>query len=91
MSDGQFAWSEEDNAYLADEATYDWWHNYIVESNTTDDEVAELANELGIDESVIRERIADRMAGVNDYDDHRKVAVAAMDEIAAEYAEAETN
>ena len=23
--DGQFTWSEEDDAYIADQATYDWW------------------------------------------------------------------
>lgn len=86
LHDGQFVWSEDDNAYIATQGTFDWWAKYISDSNSTDEEVAELAGKLGISESVILDRIADHMAGVNDYEDHRKAAIAAMSEIKEEYA-----
>lgn len=86
LSDGQFTYDDEANAYIATQDTYDWWQNYITDSNTTAQEVEELAAELGIDKSIISERIAELTGGVSDYGDHRKVAIKAMNEIAAEYA-----
>lgn len=83
MNDGQFVWSEEDNAYLADQETYDWWDRYITQYNRTCDEVQELASEFGIDESIIYDRIAD-MTNHHDYETHRRSALLAMHDIRAE-------
>jgi len=83
LSDGQFAWSEEDNAYITDQDTYDWWAEYISDTEQTESDVTETAEKLGIDESVIWERIHNDVG--NDYDDHRSSALRAIEEIKEEY------
>jgi len=83
LHDGQFTWSDEDNAYIADQDTYDWWSNYIRDTDATDQDVESLARKLGIGESVIRERIAKNTG--NDYEEHRSEAVFAMRELEEEY------
>ncbi len=81
--EGRFVWSEEEDAYLADQDTYDWWSAYITDSNTTDQEVIALADELGISKSIIHNRIATNTSA--DYDRHRKEALIAMEVIREEY------
>lgn len=57
-----------------------------VDYNTTEDEIAELVNELRIDESIIRQRIAKLSKGLANPNDLRSAAVMAMDQVAAEWA-----
>jgi len=88
LRDGQFVWSEEENAYIASQHTYDWWARYISDSEATDDEAEALAAKLGIDEGDVRERIAEysaRWGNDADYESHRRDAVAAMRELEGEY------
>lgn len=79
FNDGQFTWSEEDNAYIADQDTYDWWAGYISDADQTESDVTELAEKLGIDESNIWFRI--EADSGNDYSDHRSNAIRTMAEI----------
>lgn len=87
LGDGQFVWSEEDDAYLTEQHTYDWWAQYIADSEATEEEIEALAEELDIAVSVIRERIEEGMYGINDYEDHRGVAVQAMSDLRDDHAQ----
>lgn len=87
MSDGQFTWSEEDDAYIASQDTFDWWAKYIGDSEATDAEVAALADKLNIEHWIIRERIGQHIGADGDYEMHRRYAVSAMREIEEEYAQ----
>lgn len=84
FGDGQFVWSEDDDAYVADQDTFDWWQRYITDSYATDDEVAALAKDLGIDEEGVRFRIGQAQDG--DYERHRDIAIMVMEEIREECA-----
>lgn len=86
MNDGQFVWSDDDDAYIASQDTFDWWAKYIADSEATNDEGRQLAESLGIDEEIVRERIEQNTG--HDYGDHRKQAIRAMNELREEYAEA---
>lgn len=79
----QFIWSEEEGAYLTDQDTYDWWDKYIIDSNATDEEVTAMADELGVEEGIITERIAANTS--TDYERHRWEAKQAMASIREEY------
>lgn len=82
--DGKFAWSEEDNAYLASQDTFDWWNKYISDYEATESEIQALADKLDVDTWTIRERIQQYQDG--DYEMHRGHAITAMQEIEEEYA-----
>lgn len=82
LNDGQFKYDYDADVYVSDQDTYDWWAQYIADHEATEREIVELAGKLGISESDIRDRISDAMAGINDYEDHRRVAIQAMSEFA---------
>lgn len=79
FSEGEFEWSEDDNAYLADEVTYEWWAEYIADSQTTQDEVDDLAETLNMSADEINMLIANNLHG--DYEMHRKDAIGTMAQI----------
>lgn len=83
LHDGQFSWSSEDDAFLASQDTYDWWAKYIADCEATDAELEALASELDIDTNIIWRRIQD--ATGDDYEQHRRSALAVMAEIKKEY------
>lgn len=83
LGDGQFAWSDEDDAYLTDQVTFDWWEKYIADCKATDAEIERLAEELEIDANLIWRRI--QAACGEDYDRHRAISLTVMAEITAEY------
>ena len=83
LIDGQFEREGDTSIYIADQATYDWWNQYIQDYNQTETDVDALAEELGIERQIIVARISDNLGG--DYGDDRKCAIQAMDEIRAEY------
>jgi hypothetical protein len=85
FSDGLLVWSEEDDAYEANQETFDWWSEYISGYEATETEIEELASKLNIDPWIIRERIG--KAQDTDYEYHRGCAITAMQEIEEEYAE----
>lgn len=82
LNDGQFKYQDYDGTYLADQGTYDWWAQYIEDSETTDREIDALAEKLGIDASKIRERVGEAQG--QDYEEHRREAKQAMREIEEE-------
>lgn len=86
LDDGQFTWSEEDDAFLADQTTYEWWAKYISDTEATEVEARALADELGISYTDIMERIGEYQYG--DYEDHRRQAMSAMNDLREEYAAA---
>ena len=79
LVDGQFVWSEEDNAYLTSQETYEWWDKYFDDFATTEREIAEIAERLGIDAEVIRLRVQYNTG--TDYEMHRWEARQVLDEI----------
>lgn len=83
LQNGQFEYNYDDDVYFASQDTFDWWSEYILNENKTESDIILLAEELRIDESIIRERIAENTG--NDYENHRKEAIFAMDKIREEY------
>lgn len=77
----QFTWSADADAYLTDQATYDWWANYIDGQQQTNADIQALADATGLSYTDIAWRIEHGY----DYDLHRVEAVAALDRIRAEY------
>ena len=65
-------------------STYDWWAKYISEQDATEEDIDLLAGKFDIDKSVIREAVAANTG--DDYEQHRREAIAAIDEIRDEYA-----
>ena len=73
-------WLEYDGEYdVMTQADFDWWQQYIIDTEKTQSDVEDLADEIGMTISEINEIVGEWQAG--DYDDHRKQALAAMDYI----------
>lgn len=83
LSDGQLVWSEEDDAYLCDQGTYDWWAQYIADTEATEAEAQALADELGIPVADVTDHIGTYQYG--DYEMHRAQAVQAMSDLREQY------
>lgn len=83
LNDGQFVWSEDDDAYIASQGTFDWWVKYIDDTNATLEDVSNLADDLDIDASIIWDRIDHDTDG--DYGAHRSRAINALKSIREEY------
>lgn len=49
FNDGQFGWDEEAEIRTCDQATYDWWAEYIAATEEADEMRAELTDEYGSD------------------------------------------
>lgn len=81
--DGQFV-DDGNGGYIADQGTYDWWEQYIYDSNATDDEAKALASELGISYGDVMDCIAHETS--NDYEDHRNTALRVMQALRDEHA-----
>lgn len=89
LHDGQFTWSDENDAYLTNQATYDWWAKYIAGCNATDAEIDTLASELDISANIIWRRIQEA-TNDHDYDSHRPTALNVMAQIREEYTESKS-
>lgn len=87
LNDGQFVWSDEDDAYIANQDTYDWWAQYIDDTNATLEDVETLAEKLDIDAGIIWDRIDHYTDG--DYGSHRNRSIQAMRDIEEECANAQ--
>jgi hypothetical protein len=83
LQDGQFEYDYDTDVYLTNQDTFNWWNEYIINENKTESDIVLLAEELRINESIIRERIAENTG--NDYEDHRKQAIFVMDQIRKDY------
>lgn len=73
LTDGQFTWSAEDDAYLTDQATYDWWHNYICDQHKSESDIEDLARDLDISYSEAHDLVMRETNNypADDYNDHR--------------------
>jgi hypothetical protein len=79
LTDGQFTWSEEADAWFCDADTYEWWAAYIAGVEQTDADIAELAADLELSPGDVRAYVQ-----VNtdlDYEQHRNQSIAALDAI----------
>lgn len=83
FADGQFEWSDEDDAYLVSQDDYDWWVKYISDLETTEAEAEALAERLGISVDDVMDRIGEYQDG--DYDSHRHQAQRAMQNLEDNY------
>ena len=79
LTDGQFTWSEDADAWFCDADTYDWWSQYIADCDATDADIAELAAALGLSPGDVRAYV--QINTDLDYEQHRSDAVAALDAI----------
>lgn len=83
ITDGQFEWSDGDNAYLVSQDNYDWWEQYIGDYADTEDDIVALSEYINCDPSEIFWRIHEEAYGA-DYGDHRKNAIRVLNEILEE-------
>ena len=99
FANGQFVYNPDDYTYTADQDTYDWWKQYIDDTNKTDEEIDELASQLednGYDPvdhidggqpqsayQYIRNLV--NQSTDTDYELHRQAGVNTMDEIKQEF------
>lgn len=75
-------WDKDEEVYISDADTIDWWKTYFTDLDKTRDEVKQLAAETGLSEEYILDRIAQNIG--NDYGDERSESVQAMNDIRAE-------
>lgn len=62
LSDGQFSYDDEQDVYVADQDTYDWWAKVVSDNVALDDRIADLSEIHG--NSVVR----DVVSGAGDVD-----------------------
>lgn len=71
LTDGKFVLDEEQDAYICDQDTFDWWFKVVSENESLENRIYELTQEHGSDEvySVIHNagsfELEDHAAGVN--------------------------
>lgn len=75
FSDGQFIWDEEQDAYLCDQVTFDWWAKVVADHELLENRIFELYKEYG---DKVYDVIID--AGNVDLEDHAAAMNAALDE-----------
>ena len=74
---GQFTWSEQDDAYICDQGTYDWWRKVIDDQQALNWRIAELRSEHG--QEAVHNAIVDYM-GYCDLEDEAATLNAALDD-----------
>lgn len=81
LHDGQFAWSEEDNAYHADEETFAWWERIIRIEQDNTDRIKELTEKYGAERVG---KVVEAAAVNNDLEDTVLSIQRALNELEAE-------
>ena len=76
LADGQFVWDEEQDAYVAEKETFDWWDAVIKDNQELDYRVHDLVQEYGREEVY---KVTDE-AGGGDLEDHAASVNQALDE-----------
>lgn len=79
LSDGQFTWNEEADAFLADDDTFDWWSKAIKREVTNAERIAELKEIHGSEK--VDEAVNKASNGYNDLEDIQNAIVKALDEL----------
>lgn len=49
MQDGQFTWDYEQDAFIADQSTFDWWKKVVDDQDSLDERISALKEEHGQD------------------------------------------
>lgn len=49
LSDGQFVWDDEKDAYICDQDTFDWWSKVVYDNESIENRVYELCKKHGSD------------------------------------------
>jgi hypothetical protein len=83
LTNGQFVQVGDEDLYAADQASYDWWVEYIKGMQATEDEVAELVEEYDLDKDEVQDRIVTAICGM-DMEDERRAAKMELAEIREE-------
>ena len=81
--DGQFVWDDDEDIYVADCGTVDWWWSYIDDYYDVEWHITDLAERLGLDRGKICMQVGEEQDG--DYTRHHEVAMRVLEEIEAEY------
>lgn len=76
LSDGQFEWDDELDAYVCDQETFDWWQKVVEENQELENRIFELEDKHG--REAVYAVITD--AGSNDLEDHARYVNQALDE-----------
>lgn len=76
LSDGQFEWDDEQDAYLCDQATFDWWEKVVLDNENLENRIYALRQQYG-DDAVDSAIMA---AGSNDLESHAGYLNQALDE-----------
>ena len=50
LTDGQFIWDDDRDAYLCDQDTFDWWEKVVNDNQELEDRIYALVNEHGSEE-----------------------------------------
>jgi len=80
FDDGQFVYDDDAEIRTCDQATFDWWRDYIAATERADDRVEDLAAEFG--RNKIRDVVASACDGA-EFSDIPSATIAALDEFAA--------
>ena len=83
LTNGQFVQIGDEDLYAADQASYDWWVEYIEGMQATEDEVAALVEEYDLDKDEVQDRI-DAAIGGTDMEGERRAAKMELAEIREE-------
>ena len=49
LSDGQFVWDDEQDAYICDQDTFDWWSKVVSDNESLENRIHELSQQHGGD------------------------------------------
>lgn len=79
----KFKWSEEDDAYLCSQSTYDWWSTYISDYYKTESEIKALSEKIGLEDWLIWEAVGEAQGP--DYARHRMQAIRTLTWFEHEY------
>jgi len=47
LADGQFTYDEDQDAYICDQDTFDWWERVVNDNQELEDRIYDLVNEYG--------------------------------------------
>lgn len=50
LDNGQFVYDEDQDAYICDQDTFDWWEKVLADHQEVDDRIKSLSDQFGVDE-----------------------------------------
>lgn len=76
LTDGQFVLDEDSNAYICDQATFDWWLDVVTNNQAINERINTLSKEHGVE--VVLDAVSE--AGGVDLENYAGCAEHALDE-----------